>query len=201
MSGLGFKTFTAGEILTAANVNGYLMSQSVMNFAGTAARSSAIGTPTEGMVTYLADTNSFEYYDGAAYVPLVSVTSLPGSAITGDITTATISSENVIPQLQTLGTAAYTVLEADAQNTLVMTAATAVVTFSTATAFTAGDRVDIVRDSADELTIAAGSGVVFAGKDTLGTAISFTIDTRYEAASVLCVGSDEYRVIGAVTAV
>jgi hypothetical protein len=201
MAGLGFKTFTAGEILTAANVNGYLMSQSVMNFADSTARTSAIGTPTEGMLTYLADTNSFEYYDGAAYVALVDVSSVAGSAITGDITNATISAENVTPAIQTLGSATYTVADTDAQNTLVFTAATATVTFSTATAFSAGDRVDIVRDSADALTIAGGSGVVFAGKDTIGTAISFTIDTRYEAASVLCVGADEYRVIGAVTAV
>jgi hypothetical protein len=76
MAGLGFKTFTAGEILTAANVNGYLMSQSVMNFADSTARTSAIGTPTEGMLSYLADTDSFEYYDGAAFVALVDVSSV-----------------------------------------------------------------------------------------------------------------------------
>jgi len=44
MAGLGRKVFTAGEVLTAANVNGYLMDQTVMVFAGTAARSSALGT-------------------------------------------------------------------------------------------------------------------------------------------------------------
>jgi uncharacterized cupredoxin-like copper-binding protein len=103
--------------------------------------------------------------------------------------------------LQSIGTATYDVLDTDAQNTLVFTAATATVTFSTTTAFQEGDRVDIVRDSADELTIVAGSGVVFAGKGELGTAISFTVDGQYEAASVLCVGTDAYRVIGAVTKV
>jgi hypothetical protein len=58
-----------------------------------------------------------------------------------------------------------------------------------------------VRDSATSLTITAGAGVTFAGKGETGTAISFTIDEQYEAASVLCVGTDEYRVIGAVTVV
>jgi len=63
MAGLGRRTFAAGEVLTAANVMGYLQDQAVMNFAGTAARGSAIGSAvSEGMVSYLADTNSVEVY-------------------------------------------------------------------------------------------------------------------------------------------
>ena len=46
MAGLGYKVFAAGEVLTAANVNGYLMEQTVMVFDDSAARTSAIGTPT-----------------------------------------------------------------------------------------------------------------------------------------------------------
>ena len=65
MAGLGRRTFTAGEVLTAANVQNYLQDQAVMVFAGTAARASAIPTPTEGMVTYQTDTNQLTYYDGA----------------------------------------------------------------------------------------------------------------------------------------
>jgi hypothetical protein len=197
----GRKVFAPATVLTATDVNSFLMDQAVMVFADGAARTTAIGTATEGMLTYLLDTGEYEYYDGSGYEPLVSVTSLAGSAITGVITTATIPAENVTPAIQSLGTATYTVADTDAQNTLVFTAATATVTFSTATAFSAGERVDIVRDSADELTVVAGSGVVFAGKGELGTAISFTIDEQYEAASVLCVGTDAYRVIGAVTKV
>lgn len=63
------KVFTAGEVLAAADVNTYLMDQAVMTFAGTAARGSAIGTATEGMVTYLADSDTFEFWDGSAYQP------------------------------------------------------------------------------------------------------------------------------------
>ncbi len=57
MAGLGRKVFTAGEVLTAANVQDYLQDQAVMVFAGSAARGSAIGTATEGMVSYLTDNN------------------------------------------------------------------------------------------------------------------------------------------------
>ena len=54
----GKKTFVAGEVLLAQDVNDYLMDQSVMKFANAAARSSAIPTPTAGMTTYLDDTGS-----------------------------------------------------------------------------------------------------------------------------------------------
>jgi hypothetical protein len=64
------KTFVAGEILTAADVNTNLMDQAVMVFADSAARGSAIPSPSEGMVTYLSDTNLVEAYTGAAFVPV-----------------------------------------------------------------------------------------------------------------------------------
>ena len=61
--GLGRRTFAPGEVLTASNVMNYLMDQSVMNFAGTAARGSAIGTAlSEGMVSYMNDTDRLEVY-------------------------------------------------------------------------------------------------------------------------------------------
>jgi hypothetical protein len=66
------KVFTPGEVLAAADVNEFLQDQAIMTFAGTAARGSAIGTATEGMVTYLADTDTFEFWNGTAYAPLVT---------------------------------------------------------------------------------------------------------------------------------
>jgi len=62
------KVFTAGEILAATDVNSFLMNQTIMVFAGTAARGSAIGTATEGMYTHLNDTDALEYYNGSAWV-------------------------------------------------------------------------------------------------------------------------------------
>jgi hypothetical protein len=74
-AGLGFKTFTSGEVLTAANVNGYLM-QGINVFASTAARDAAITSPQEGQFAFTKDTNGLWYYDGAAWV---------ASGATGDI--------------------------------------------------------------------------------------------------------------------
>ena len=75
MPGSGFLTFTDGQVLTAAQVNGYLMKQAVMYFATAAARSSAITSPEEGMVTYRADSDVIEYYNGSAWVALIDATS------------------------------------------------------------------------------------------------------------------------------
>jgi hypothetical protein len=68
MAGLGRRIFTAGEILTAANVNGYLMDQSVMVFDNSSVRDSGIASPTEGMVVYLKDTNAIQKYNGASWL-------------------------------------------------------------------------------------------------------------------------------------
>ena len=51
--GSGFTTFTAGNVLTASEVNNYLMEQSVMVFATEGARNSAISAPEEGMVCFI----------------------------------------------------------------------------------------------------------------------------------------------------
>lgn len=67
-AGLGYKEFTTGDILTAADANGYLASQVVMVFADSAARTTAITSPQEGMISYLKDSNSTQYYSGSAWV-------------------------------------------------------------------------------------------------------------------------------------
>lgn len=68
MAGLGRKTFVATEVLTAANVNGYLMDQTVMKYANTTAASSAVGTAlSEGMTFYLSDTDEQVYHNGTTF--------------------------------------------------------------------------------------------------------------------------------------
>jgi hypothetical protein len=73
MAGSGKKTFTAGDVLTASDVNNYLMDQTVMVFGGTAARSSAIPTPSEGMFAVTTDNDELDYYNGSAWVPALPV--------------------------------------------------------------------------------------------------------------------------------
>jgi hypothetical protein len=66
----GYKSFAAGERLFAADVNDFLMEQSVMTFADDAARTTALaGVLREGILTYNEDTAQLEIYDGSAFVP------------------------------------------------------------------------------------------------------------------------------------
>lgn len=68
MAGAGYKLFATGDVLTAAQVNTYLMQQTIMVFANSTARTTALsGVLAEGMFSYLQDTNSTEYYDGTAW--------------------------------------------------------------------------------------------------------------------------------------
>lgn len=69
MAGAGYKLFNTGDVLTAAQVNTYLMEQTVMVFANAAARTTALsGVVSEGMISYLKDTNAVEVYDGSNWV-------------------------------------------------------------------------------------------------------------------------------------
>ena len=70
MAGAGFKTFASGDVLTAADVNTYIMQQQIMVFASSTARNSAITSPSEGMFAYLKDTDELVYYDGSSWETL-----------------------------------------------------------------------------------------------------------------------------------
>ena len=67
MAGAGYRTFASGEVLTSTNVQTYLMDQMVMVFAGTAARASAIPSPSKGMVAYSTATG-MQVFNGSTWV-------------------------------------------------------------------------------------------------------------------------------------
>ena len=64
----GFKTFVAGDVLTADQVNTFLMSQAIPVFADATARDAAITSPAEGQHCFLSDTDALQYYTGSAWV-------------------------------------------------------------------------------------------------------------------------------------
>lgn len=83
-AGLGFKDFVTGEVLTAADVDGYLM-QGVWVFASAAARDAAVTSPQEGNFAYLKDTNVTTYYTGSAWANLDTTGMTNPMTTTGDI--------------------------------------------------------------------------------------------------------------------
>lgn len=64
-----FRTFTAGEVLTAANVNAYLMKQAVIVIDSSA----DLPSPNEGMVVYDKALDATLMYTGSAWVRVANL--------------------------------------------------------------------------------------------------------------------------------
>jgi hypothetical protein len=86
MAGQGWREWVAGEQLTDEKMQQFLQDQAVMRFDNASARTTALnGVVSEGMVSYLNDTNALEVYDGAAW-----------GAVTPDVASATNTSEGTM---------------------------------------------------------------------------------------------------------
>ena len=197
-AGLGFKTFTTGEVLTAADVNGYLM-QGVLVFASEAARNSAITSPQEGQFAYTKDNNSLWYYTGSAWA---------ASGATGDIEGITTGTDSGLSGGVTSGTAVLRLkLEFDAETgttyTLVAGNLNQLVTLNNASAitltvppsvFSAGDVINIAQIGAGQVTLSQGAGVTITS--TGATSSAPKLRANKSAASIICTASNTFLVVG-----
>jgi hypothetical protein len=100
-AGQGFKTFATGDVLSAADVNGYLM-QGVLVFADSAERDAEIISPEEGQFAYLKDTNVTTYYTGSSWANLDTTGMTNPMTTTGD---TIYSSSGSTPARLGIGTA------------------------------------------------------------------------------------------------
>ncbi len=82
----GFKVFSTGEVLTAADVNDYLMEQSIGIFANSTARDAQITSPIEGQFCYLADSNVLQFYNGSAWASFIGEGDITGITVTTNAT-------------------------------------------------------------------------------------------------------------------
>ena len=214
----GWKDWTVGEVVTEPDFQSYIQNQVVQNYASSAARSSALGTAvSEGMVSYLQDTNSLEFYNGTAWAAvsaaagitsIVAGTGLTGGGTAGTVTVnanyAAIGSGISITGTQmvfgaTAVSAAYTAVSGLDNATIIVTG-TAAVTVTVPDILQTGDSLNIIRDTSGTVTIAAGTGVTsWAGAGTAGTAVTFKIDQQYNGAQVIKTAANTYRVIGRIT--
>jgi len=89
-AGLGFKTYNTGDVLTATDVNGYLM-QGIWVFANATARDAAVTSPQEGNACYLKDTDSIQVYSGSVWANQSASNPISGNIVDakGDIIAAT----------------------------------------------------------------------------------------------------------------
>ena len=211
-----YKIFANGNPLQASELNLNLMQQAIAVFTDATARDAAITTPVNGQYAHLTGTSNLTRYVGTAWEDALPVagditavtagTALSGGGTTGDVTldvdlAATTAAAGISTFVIDATTARTLTSAADEGKTLQFTSSSAtVVTVDGSTDLTVGSRVDIIADGTGELTVAA-DGATIKAAEVSTTSGSFTIGAQYSAATLLCVATDEYRLIGNITAV
>lgn len=100
----GYHDFTAGETLTAANLEDYCMLQSIPRFASSAARDSALSAVLiEGLTAYCKDTNSITIYTGAVWTTLATAHGAFGSWTPTVTQTGSVTVTNTYSRIQRQG--------------------------------------------------------------------------------------------------
>ena len=222
MAGAGYKLFVSGDVLTAAQVNTYLNEQTVMVFATSAARTSALSAVlAEGMMSYLQDSNTVFYYDGAAWNALasgdltaitagtgISVTSGTGpvptvaidTAVTADLTTAqtlttkTLTAPKINLAFNAQTGTTYTLVAADSGKLVTSSNASAVIITVPPSIFAAGEQINVQSIGVGLTSFAAGAGVTITSTGAAPTAP--ILRARYSAATIICTASNVFTVIG-----
>jgi hypothetical protein len=175
----GYKLFSTGEVLTAANVNNYLMNQTVMVFASAAARTTALsGVLAEGMISYRTDSHILEYYNGSAW---------------GAVSTAT--SLNLSFNAQT-GTT-YTLATGDVNYLVTASNASAITVTVPPSIFTSGQQVHLQQIGAGQVTFAQGSGVTITSTGATSTAPK--LRAQYSACTIICTGTNTFTIVGDIS--
>ena len=221
-AGLGFKTFTTGEVLTAADTNGYLM-QGVLVFASSAARASAITSPQEGQYSFLKDTDALEYYSGSAWIgaPVGDITGVTAgtgisgggtsgtvtvsidTAVTVDKTTAqTLTNKTLTAPLINLAFNAqtgttYTLVAGDSGKLVTSSNAASIIITVPPSIFAAGEQINVQSIGVGLTSFAQGAGVTITS--TGATATAPILRARYSAATIICTASNTFTIVGDLT--
>jgi hypothetical protein len=196
-AGLGFKTFTTGEVLTAADTNGYLM-QGILVFASSAARGSAVTSPQEGQYSYLKDTDALEYYSGSAWVgapvgDITAVNTAVTSGLTGGAASGSVDLSLLLNFNAQTGTT-YTLVAGDLNKLVTSSNASAVVITVPPSVFSAGQQINVQSIGVGLTSFAQGAGVTITS--TGATASAPVLRARYSAATIICIASNTFTIIG-----
>lgn len=179
MPGSGFLTFTDGQVLTAAQVNGYLMKQAVMYFATAAARSSAITSPEEGMVTYRADADVLEFYNGTTWIGLTDLTSAQ------TLTNKTLTTPTINGAILDRTEENWNIVASAATGTINVDVLTSSIWYYTSNA-TANHTINVRGDGSTTLSslIAVGDSMTVVWANTNGTTAYYPTTFQVDGSSI-----------------
>ena len=192
MAGAGFTTFVDGNVLTAAQMNTYVMQQTIMVFATETARDAAITSPSDGMFAYTTTTpaDTLSYYNGAAWVAvdlagdITGITTAANSSLSGGATSGTVTlTVDVNNTTSVTAVAADYVLIADTSDSnatkrALISDITALVPQGDLTGLTAGTNIDISSATGPVPTITLAIDAALAtGVDGTGVDVTFHSDT------------------------
>jgi len=86
----GYRTWNTGDAVSAADFTSYIATQSVLIFADASARSSAVSSPVNGMVSSLTTDNVISIYNGSAWIDVIDIDTMTVSGgnytVTGTMT-------------------------------------------------------------------------------------------------------------------
>lgn len=205
MAGLGHRAWIPGEIISANNVQQYLQDQSVMVFNNATARGSAlVGFVTEGMVSYLKDTNAVELFDGSNWVAIAPDATTSSKGLTfalptgtsgqylrsgGGTTVAfdTLKMDDITTDFQAKSSN-YTIVATDRNNFIRFSAAG---TVTVANVLAAGESINFIQTGSGQITFTAGSGVSLLSKDN-----KVKTNGIYSAATLVSAGGGTHYLIG-----
>ena len=189
MAGAGYFEFSTGTVLTAVQCNTLFNEQTIMVFASSSARDTALSSAkAEGMFSFLKDTDALTYYDGSSWITvdlagdITGVTA--GTALSGGGTSGTVT-VNVDVKGATSATATTSdymlisdVDDSNATKRAVISDITALVPQGDLTGLTAGTNIDITSATGPvpTITLAIDAAVEF-GSDGSGVDCSWHSDT------------------------
>ena len=90
-----FKSYSTGDVITAADYVAYVTQQTIATFTNTTTRDSSISSPAHGQFAFTEDSDTLWYYDGSAWVAttlaadITAVTA--GTALSGGGTSGAVT--------------------------------------------------------------------------------------------------------------
>jgi len=192
MAGAGYKLFVNGNTLSASDLNTYVQQQTVMVFATTGARDSALsGVLAEGMQCYIIGTGGF-YYNGSAWIANVTPTST--TTLTNKTLTAPVITYSIYAQ-----TASYTAAASDAAAIVTMSVGSSnafSIPTNASVPFAIGSQITVIQIGAGQTTISAVTPGTTTVASVGGTSASPKLRTQYSSATAIKVAADSWYIVG-----